>query len=1143
MKDDKLLVKRVLEGETQAFGELVASYYPGLYGFLVKMGIPAFQSRELAKEIFLEIYRSLYRYNDRWAFSTWFYKVAAGMTLGFRRRHRPALSHSDIPAFLLPSLQREEDESLDSLLDRIHDEERCMLILYYHNGLSLRETGRIFGLSASSARMRMIRAREFIIEQVWGADRPPRAARQLADRIRKEVPCGDVPVNSIMSLAENESGRAPCFWKALTSPASLRKIWSIAAPTVMGLLLICMLVFPSVSKPFWGSVMTIFDKKEQPVSSELPGGPAESSSITFTAAEGLLSGDDFVTWLNETDDTSWQVVYASKDRIVIRNSRTVSCWSNGRFYQVIDLDSFGLGRSAGGSLEAQFSFSPTGDFLVAGNAVKAGASGSHGVYLFNVSDGSYFKLSDLGMDQLVHAWSAGGNYLAYAARDKAGPVYLLDMQSLRLEEKESKVPVRNLYVTGNGGIGISSGDTAITAFPGDTEWKAETVPHEPFYINADTGTVWYILNGVIMKHVIGNGQDTAIDPGSASGNDGMADTYITDYRLSGNYLVFRMRNGYSGTMNMRTAKIAIFNTSREIKHDRLPWCMTSPSGARVMFDNDGSFLIVSEGSVTTPHIPGYSTLTPSQTSWVDEENVAYVRMVDEKEPRAGELSIYAINVLTGEVNEIFRSVDKDPVLNTDGPGSSSSIPPVQRPPQDGETVTIYETDKATGSKAETFVKKTVKVKNGPGDSYTDIGEVRENEIVMYNTRVVNGWCLAQKVSGMVSYYDTRNMFWIRAEHLHFYDSYNLPPGVITADKVRLSKISLNKGNLIRIIVRGEDKSYVIPDTIDNNFGITGWISNDSFTTNFEGVYFNQAYLKSRSAVYNGPDPQSGLVSDFTDYLAEIGTDVFVNLTGKAENGFVHVALINGMSGWVRNEDVFLPRSGGTAKPRPAEPGGIDINGDGIGDRISLTTDGSRYTLTVNQVRADGHGSGVQPEYRLVDIDPSDPYFEIVIEEHGRGIDYKSTFYYYDGERLVLMGQVQGLCGNTDAVRGDGIVRSRTKGEILETWYFIKEYRLNLQHKLAEVPSAFYEKIGYRESRPLKLKIESLPFVVSPGSSDVSFFLGQGESVYFVGSDNQKWCLFQTPDGRNGWLEVYDYLFIGGTGLPAWDVFEGLNSAG
>ena len=64
---------------------------------------------------------------------------------------------------------------------------------------------------------------------------------------------------------------------------------------------------------------------------------------------------------------------------------------------------------------------------------------------------------------------------------------------------------------------------------------------------------------------------------------------------------------------------------------------------------------------------------------------------------AGELSIYNINVLTGEVTEIYRSVDKEPVLNADAPGSSGRSP-VQSAPQDKDKV--YETDKATGSRVE-----------------------------------------------------------------------------------------------------------------------------------------------------------------------------------------------------------------------------------------------------------------------------------------------------------------------------------------------------------------------------------------------------------------------------------------------------------
>ena len=159
----------------------------------------------------------------------------------------------------------------------------------------------------------------------------------------------------------------------------------------------------------------------------------------------------------------------------------------------------------------------------------------------------------------------------------------------------------------NGGVGVFR-DMVMTAYA--ALHGSLKCPHEPFYINPDSGTVWYILNGVIMKHVMGNDQDTPITPDQEAGNPGMQDTYITDYRLEGNHLVFRMRSGNSGTLNMRTGKLSVFHSSREMKSDQLPWCRSTPTGARVMIDNEGSFLIVSESSVTTPHIPGYSIISP-----------------------------------------------------------------------------------------------------------------------------------------------------------------------------------------------------------------------------------------------------------------------------------------------------------------------------------------------------------------------------------------------------------------------------------------------------------------------------------------------------------------------------------------------------
>ena len=89
------------------------------------------------------------------------------------------------------------------------------------------------------------------------------------------------------------------------------------------------------------------------------------------------------------------------------------------------------------------------------------------------------------------------------------------------------------------------------------------------FISADSryGLV-YLKLGVIMKHVMGNDQDT-ITP------DQEAEILVcrTPIRLpaGGNHLVFQNEEREFGTLNMRTGKLSVFHSSGEMKSDQLPW--------------------------------------------------------------------------------------------------------------------------------------------------------------------------------------------------------------------------------------------------------------------------------------------------------------------------------------------------------------------------------------------------------------------------------------------------------------------------------------------------------------------------------------------------------------------------------------------
>jgi uncharacterized protein YgiM (DUF1202 family) len=206
---------------------------------------------------------------------------------------------------------------------------------------------------------------------------------------------------------------------------------------------------------------------------------------------------------------------------------------------------------------------------------------------------------------------------------------------------------------------------------------------------------------------------------------------------------------------------------------------------------------------------------------------------------------------------------------------------------------LFAKDKIVGDWKETVVVNNCSVKNGPSKDYRNIGNLKYGDTVLLFGSF-NGWFLAKS--------DMFDEFWIEGKNVINYDyNKNGAFGVVTAEKVTLGNISLNKGNLVWILKRDSERSYVIPVAIDVNSGYSGWIRNSEYTTDKKGIYFNQAFLKKGAKVYNEASEESEIDKDFA-YLS--GQYIFIN-TVQAD-GWMGISALGGINGWVKDTDVYLP---------------------------------------------------------------------------------------------------------------------------------------------------------------------------------------------------------------------------------------------
>src|SRR5437763_15226106 len=84
--DDRTLVARVLEGERDRFTELVKRYEKRIINYVYRITHRYEDAHDLAQDIFVKVYVALDRYDPKYQFSTWLFRIAQNSAIDALRK-------------------------------------------------------------------------------------------------------------------------------------------------------------------------------------------------------------------------------------------------------------------------------------------------------------------------------------------------------------------------------------------------------------------------------------------------------------------------------------------------------------------------------------------------------------------------------------------------------------------------------------------------------------------------------------------------------------------------------------------------------------------------------------------------------------------------------------------------------------------------------------------------------------------------------------------------------------------------------------------------------------------------------------------------------------------------------------------------
>jgi RNA polymerase sigma-70 factor (ECF subfamily) len=180
--DDRALVARILEGDRDRFTELVRRYEKRLVNYIYRITHRYEEAHDLAQEIFVKVYLALDRYDPKYQFSTWLFRIAQNASIDALRKK----SISEVPmARTIGGEEEKEREfadggvspyramknkqlgaAIDSAVRNLPPDYRELIQLRHFAELSYEEIASMKKLPLGTVKNKLFRARNLLKEEL-----------------------------------------------------------------------------------------------------------------------------------------------------------------------------------------------------------------------------------------------------------------------------------------------------------------------------------------------------------------------------------------------------------------------------------------------------------------------------------------------------------------------------------------------------------------------------------------------------------------------------------------------------------------------------------------------------------------------------------------------------------------------------------------------------------------------------------------------------------------------------------------------------------------------------------------------------------------------------------------------------------------
>jgi RNA polymerase sigma-70 factor (ECF subfamily) len=180
-EEERQLVRLAQSGEEAAFEELIRRHQQRVFGLVSGILRRREDVEDVVQQVFLKVFVSLKRFDQRAAFSTWLYKISVNECWDYLRKKkvRPLVYEADLSEEQVSRLdgvvsadqqpasssdRAEARDLLERMMEKLPEQDRELLVLKEVEGFSVQELAEILDLNVNTVKVRLFRARARLMD-------------------------------------------------------------------------------------------------------------------------------------------------------------------------------------------------------------------------------------------------------------------------------------------------------------------------------------------------------------------------------------------------------------------------------------------------------------------------------------------------------------------------------------------------------------------------------------------------------------------------------------------------------------------------------------------------------------------------------------------------------------------------------------------------------------------------------------------------------------------------------------------------------------------------------------------------------------------------------------------------------------------